>query len=379
MLEISKEVLNDPLALFRQFEIIEDPRINRHKQYPLINILVFAFVAILSDQQSWYQIFAFAQANLNWFAEFIDISSGVPSHDTFRRVFSILNPKYLEDAVIKWTEEMRLKKKMEKRRVVILDGKALRGVPWKVNDKQLYLLNAWEAEENQFLGQLTIEEKTNEIKAAPQLLEKLNLENTIVSVDAIMTQKEVAEKIIDGGGNYVMALKGNQGTLFEDVRLYFSEINEGMSSWRTLEKNRGRVECRTCTLSFDIEWLAQKEEWKGLKGILRIDSETIYEGKSTQETRYFITSLEEMDASSGLYFVRKHWSIENGLHRTLDINFNEDSCQVHDRNAASNLSILRKIAISLLKAIDPKKRLIWKMKEAAYSAAFRTRCLLGEF
>jgi predicted transposase YbfD/YdcC len=378
MSEISKDVLSDPLALFRQFEIIEDPRIDRHRRYPLINILVFAFVAILSDQQSWYQIFAFAKANLEWFRQFIDTSSGVPSHDTFRRVFSLLDPSYLEQAVICWTEELRLKNRMKNHRIVILDGKALKGVSWKINDKQLYVLNAWDAEANLFLGQLTIGEKTNEITAAPQLLEKLNLENTLVSVDAIMTQKEIAEKIIDGGGNYVMALKGNQGTLFEDVKLYFSEIHEGMSCWQMLEKNRGRIEIRTCTVSSDIGWLEQKKEWKGLKSIFKVDSEISYENQTAKETRYFIISLET-DASSCLYFARKHWSIENGLHRTLDINFKEDNCQVHDRNAASNLSILRKIALSLLKAIDPDKRLIWKMKEAAYSATFRTRCLLGEF
>lgn len=378
MFEISKDVLNDPLALFRRFEIIEDPRIDRHKRYPLINILVFTFVAILSDQQSWYQIFAFSKANLDWFGQFIDISSGVPSHDTFRRVFSLLNPSYLEQAIICWTEELRLKSRMKDQRIVILDGKALKGVPWKVNDRQLYVLNAWDAEANFFLGQLTIGEKTNEIAAAPQLLEKLNLEGTIISVDAIMTQKDIAEKIIDGGGDYIMALKGNQGTFFEDIKLYFSEIHEGMSCWQMLEKNRGRIENRSCTTSFDIDWLSQKEEWKGLKGIFKIGSETNYEGQCNQETRYFITSLET-SASSCLYFARKHWSIENGLHRTLDINFKEDCCQVHDRNAASNLSILRKVALSLLKAIDPDKRLIWKMKEAAFSATFRTRCLLGEF
>jgi len=253
MSKISKEVLRDPLALFRQFEIIEDPRIDRHKRYPLINILVFAFVAILSDQQSWYQIFAFCKSNLDWFGQFIDVSSGVPSHDTFRRVLSLLNPSQLEQAVICWTEELRLKNKIKGYRLVILDGKALKGVPWKVNDQQLYVLNAWDAESNLFLGQLTIGEKTNEITAAPQLMEKLNLEDTIVSVDAIMTQKEIAEKVVAGGGNYVMALKGNQGTLFEDVKLYFSEIHEGMSSWQTLEKNRGRIESRTCMISFDIE------------------------------------------------------------------------------------------------------------------------------
>lgn len=378
MQEISKDILNDPLALFEQFEVIEDPRIDRHKRYPLINILVFAFVAILSDQQSWYQIFAFCKANLDWFSQFIDISSGIPSHDTFRRVFSILNPIHLEEAVIHWTENVRLKNKMKGYRLVILAGKALRGVAWKVNDKQLYLLNAWDGQANAFLGQLTIGEKTNEITAAPQLLEKLELKNTIVSVDAIMTQKEIAEKIIDRGGNYVMALKGNQGTFFEDVSLYFSEVHEGMSSWQTLEKNRGRVEIRTCTTSFDIDWLENKGDWKGLKGIFKIDTETSYENKITKETRYFITSLE-IGASNCLYFARKHWSIENGLHRSLDIHFREDSSQVHDRNAASNLSILRKVALSLLKAIDLDKRLVWKLKEAAYSAAFRTRCLLGEF
>lgn len=378
MLEISKNILNDPLALFEQFEVIEDPRIDRHKRYPLINILVFAFVAILSDQQSWYQIFGFAKANLDWFSRFIDVSSGVPSHDTFRRVFSILNPVHLEEAVIRWTESIRLKNNMKGYRFVILDGKALRGVAWKVNDKQLYLLNAWDGEANAFLGQLTIGEKTNEITAAPQLLEKLQLENTIVSVDAIMTQKEIAKKIIEGGGNYVMALKENQGNFFEDVSLYFSEIQEGMSSWQTLEKNRGKVETRTCTASFDIDWLANKEEWKGLQGIFKIDSEVSYESKVAKETRYFIISLET-SASNCLYFARKHWSVENGLHRSLDIHFREDSSQVHDRNAASNLSILRKVALSLLKAIDPNKRLIWKLKEAAYSPEFRTRCLLGEF
>lgn len=378
MSEISKDILSDPLALFHQFEIIEDPRIDRHKRYPLINILVFAFVAILSDQQSWYQIFAFAKTNLDWFRQFIDVSSGVPSHDTFRRVLSLLNPSQLEQVVIDWTEGVRLKNKRKSFRLVILDGKALKGVPWKVNDQQLYVLNAWDAESDLFLGQLTIGEKTNEITAAPQLLEKLNLKDTLISVDAIMTQKEIAEKIMNGGGNYVMALKGNQGTLFEDVRLYFSQIHEGMSCWQTLEKNRGKIESRTCTTSFDIGWLTQKEEWKGLKGIFKVDCETTYERQTVQETRYFITSLEA-GASSCLDFARKHWSIENGLHRTLDINFREDSCQVHDRNAASNLSILRKIALSLLKAIDPNKRLIWKIKEAAYSAAFRTRCLLGGF
>jgi predicted transposase YbfD/YdcC len=228
-----------------------------------------------------------------------------------------------------------------------------------------------------FLGQLTIEEKTNEITAAPVLLKKFDLQNTTVSVDALMTQTAVAETIIAKGGNYVMALKGNQQTMFEDVKLYFSELHEGMSCWRSLEKNRGRVESRTCTATFDISWLNSKRIWAGLASIFKIDSEVRYEGRTVKEARYYISSLKT-GASVFLDLSRKHWSIENQLHRSLDVHFNEDGSQVHDRRAASNLSVMRKVALSLLKAIDPTKRMIWKLKEAAYSPVFRSRCLLGK-
>ncbi len=194
----------------------------------------------------------------------------------------------------------------------------------------------------------------------------------------MMTQREVAKTIIDNSGEYVMALKGNQGTLFEDVRLYFSEIEYGMSCARTVEKNRGQVEVRTCTKTDNILWLSQKDEWKGLKGIFRIDSEIIKDKNITQETRYYITSLQE-SAAELLKISRQHWSVENQLHRTLDVHFKEDGCQVHDRQAAANLSALRKIALSLLKQIDPTKTVISKLKKAAYSPDFRRRCLLGIF
>jgi predicted transposase YbfD/YdcC len=377
MTEISENVLKNPLALFRQFEVIEDPRINRHKRYPLMTILAFAFVAILSDQQSWYQIYEFCLENLDWFCQYIDTSCGVPSHDTFRRVFSLIEPVDLEEAIIAWTEELRQQSGIKKFRVMILDGKALRGVPWKVQQTQLYVLNAWDAESQIFLGQMTIAEKTNEITAAPQLLDKFDLTNTVVSVDALMTQKTVAEKIVEKGGHYVMALKGNHGTLFDDISLYFSELQQDMGCWRTVEKNRGRVEIRTCTVAQDISWLEDKEEWRGLKRIFRVNAEVTYEGRITNESRYFLSDLEE-GAKGFLDIARKHWSIENQLHRSLDVHFREDACQVHDRKAASNLSILRKIALSLLKAIEPHKKLILKLKQAAYSPSFRSRCLMGK-
>jgi predicted transposase YbfD/YdcC len=377
MSAIPAPVLSDPLSLFRQFEVVEDPRIDRHKRYPLLNILVFTFVSILSDQQSWYEIHAFSLENLNWFAQYIDVSSGVPSHDTFRRVFSLLDPVQLEDVIVAWAEETRVRKGSTQRRVIALDGKALRGVAWKMNQMQLYILNAWDATTNTFLGQMTIDSKTNEITAAPELLNKLNLKGAVVTVDALMTQKAIAEAVIQRAGDYVMALKGNQGTLCEDVRLYFTAIQEGMSCARKVEKNRGRIEIRTCTKASG-GWLDKLEAWKGLKSFFKIDLETYYEGKETKEERYYVTSLD-IDAVQLLVIARDHWSIENRLHRSLDMHFKEDAAQEHDRNAAANLSILRKVALSLLKAIDSHKKLKLKMKECAYSSAFRGRCLLGEF
>ncbi len=376
MSTVSVQLLQNPLTLFRQFEVIEDPRIERHKQYPLINVLVFAFVAIMSDQQSWYEIRAFCLANLDWFSKYIDISAGVPSHDTFRRVFSLLNPEQLESVIIAWAEETRLQKGNEKR-IIVLDGKSLRGVAWKINQAQLHILNAWDATENQFLGQMTIDCKTNEITAAPKLLKNLSLEGAVVTVDAIMTQKEIAKTVIDQKGDYVMALKGNQGSLYEDVQFYFTSIGEGMHCARSVEKNRGRVEIRTCTMG-PANWLENKDSWVGLRNLFKIESEVYYEGKTTKETRYYMTSLEA-GASEVLTIARKHWSIENGLHRSLDMVFKEDASQEHDRNAAANLSILRKVALSLMKAIDPHKKLKLKMKECAYSPIFRSRCLMGEF
>ena len=368
-------ITENPLALFRQFEVVEDPRIERHKKYPLLNILVFSFVAIMSDQQSWYEIYAFCEANLEWFSQYIDIEAGVPSHDTFRRVFSLLRPEQLEQVIICWAEEVRSKDGQA--RVVVLDGKSLRGVAWKLDDRQLHILNAWDATKEQFLGQITIGNKTNEITAAPKLLKTLNLKGAVVTVDAMMTQREIASVITSKEGDYVMALKGNQRALHEDVKLYFSIVQEGMSSARSVEKNRGRLEIRTCTVA-SSDWINGKENWKGLNTVFRVENKSHYEGIVTGETRYYITSLQA-SAVELLNLSRKHWSIENSLHRSLDVTFKEDSAQEHNRNAAANMSILRKVALSMLKAVDPHKKLKLKMKESAYSPAFRHRCLSGKF
>ena len=201
--------------LIKQFSMIEDPRIERSKKYPLINILIFSFIALLAGQESWYQMQMFCEETLDWFAEFLDISSGVPSHDTFRRVFSIINPEDFENSIIRWLEELR-KSRAYSQRVVALDGKSVRGHSWKVSEQKLHILNAWDCTEQKFAGQLSIDCKVNEISAAPQLLHKLHLEKTVITVDAMMTQTEIARTIMEREGEYFMALKKNQKQLFED-------------------------------------------------------------------------------------------------------------------------------------------------------------------
>lgn len=372
-----KQVVNiAPSVLIDHFSVIEDPRLERSKQYPLINILIFSFVSVLAGQNSWYQMQAFCEETLDWFSEFLDTSSGVPSHDTFRRVFSLLNPQEFEACVIQWLEATR-KQYQNTQRVVALDGKSVRGLSWKVNDKQLHILNAWDCSEDSFLGQLSIESKTNEITAAPILLKQLNLKQTVVTVDAMMTQTQIAKQIIDQKGDYLMALKGNHGSLFEDIKLYFTEIEQGMSSARTVEKNRGQIEIRKGSKA-SADWLLQKNSWKGLTSIFKLETEIQRGGKTRTEERYYLSSLD-VEASQFLSLARGHWKIENQLHRTLDVLFQEDACQEHNRNAAANLSLLRKLAISLLKGIEPKQKMIIKMKKIAYSPKFRRECLLGKF
>jgi predicted transposase YbfD/YdcC len=370
------EINLEPSILVDHFSIIEDPRSDRSKKYPLVNVLIFSFVSVLAGQNSWYQMQAFCEETLDWFSEFLDTSSGVPSHDTFRRIFSLLNPLEFESCVIQWIESTR-KKYHNRQRVIALDGKSVRGLSWKINDKQLHILNAWDCSEERFIGQLSIENKTNEITAAPNLLKQLNLKETIVTVDAMMTQTQIAEQIINQKGDYLMALKGNQGTLFEDVKLYFTEVEFGMSSARTVEKNRGQVEIRK-GVKARVDWLDQKSSWKGLKSIFKLETEVYQGGKTRIEERYYLSSLD-VEPNYFLSLVRGHWKIENQLHRTLDIHFQEDANQEHNRNAAANLSLLRKLAISLLKGIDPKEKMIIKMKKIAYSPKFRRECLFGKF
>lgn len=373
--EPSKLVPN-PLPLIQQLSLIEDPRVERHKVYPLENIIMFAFVAILSDQQSWYQVVDFSEANLEWFSEFLDVSSGVPSHDTFRRVFGLLRPEVLQRVLSDWANFLR-KDCGSNVKLIAIDGKSVRGVPWRQSDEELHTLNAFEPHLGLCLGQVGVNSKTNEIGAMPDLLSSLCLKGTVVTTDALLTQKSIAQQIRNQGGDYLLALKGNHGTLFKEAKLYFTELHTGMFSWRTLEKNRGFVEERSCLVSGCTHGWETLEEWPDLRRVLLVRSQRTRDGKTTTEERYYITSAE-LGAKPLLESVRAHWGIENKLHRTLDVLFLEDASQEHERTTAENLSTLRKMAVNVLNSMDPAKSLVSKRKRASYDAQYRRKLLLGK-
>lgn len=370
------ELISNPLPLIRRLQIIDDPRIERHKVYPLENILIFTFVAILADQQSWYQIYEFCEANINWFEEFIDVSGGVPSHDTFRRVFGLIRPEILRAVLTDWVNFLR-EECGSTIKLVAIDGKSVRGVPWRQSNEELHILNAFEPNLGLCLGQVEVDSKTNEIGAMPELLRTLELKGAIVTTDALLTQKSISQQIRDIGADYLLALKGNHPTLFDEAKLYFEDVHEGMFSWRTLEKNRGFVEERTCTVSGNTEGWETLGEWQDISHIIKIKSKRSRDGKTSIEERYFITSAQ-LSAAEFLKNVRSHWGIENKLHRTLDVTFFEDAAQEHDKTTATNVSVLRKMAVSLLNQVDPKKTLVSKRKRAAYDPSYRRKLLLGK-
>jgi predicted transposase YbfD/YdcC len=341
-------------SLFDSLQQISDPRLDRTKRHLLVDILVIAICAIICGAESWEEIAEFGRSKQDWFKTFLQLPNGIASHDTFRRVFLLLKPAELERVFLEWVQEVV---KLSDGRLINIDGKELRGTHAKDSSGKegLRLVSAWAVEQAIVLGQVKTDEKSNEITAIPRLLQILQLSGAIVTIDAMGCQKEIVRQINEQGGDYVLSLKGNQGTLHQEVADYFYWAQR--QRWRaiehdrgeTLEKGHGRIEERRAVVSTDIDWLTEKEEWKGLRSIIMVESEReIIGGRKTTQRRFFISSLE---ANAGLCLraVRGHWAIENQLHWSLDVSFREDACRTRSGNAAENLAVVRHIALNLLK------------------------------
>lgn len=350
-------------SLKSHFEDMLDPRVVERTDHLLIDIIIIAICAVLCGAEGWEEIEEFGRSKEGWLRQFLELSNGIPSHDTFRRVFSLLDAVAFQERFIQWVEGVF---GTANREVVAVDGKSLRG-SHQGGKGMLHLVSAWAVNSHLILGQRKVDDKSNEITAVPKLLEELYLKGCIVTVDAMGCQKEIAGQIIDQQADYVLALKANQERLREDVQAWFDWAQARQwqdvphSYHQTIDKGHGRLEIRRCWALSDpraFEMLGHHEGWKGLESIVMLQRERRI-GQSVQsETAYFISSLAA-EAQPLLQATRHHWGIENSLHWTLDITFREDEARLRTGHSAENFATLRRIAFNLLKrhpARDSMKR-----------------------
>lgn len=341
--------------LYEWMEIIQDWRQPAKVRHKLKDILVIVLFATLANAETWEETGDFAKYHKDYLREYIELPNGVPSHDTIQRVMAMVNPEQLQHLQIRWQELLNRDEGGKIRKIICIDGKTMRSNT-RNGSKPNHIVSAWCKEDGYCLGQKSVEEKSNEITAIPEVLDKINIRNQIVTIDAMGTQTAIAEKIRSKRGDYVLALKGNQCSLYEDMRLYFAdkdvlrEIQQTGHYNRSAEKAHGQIEVREYFQTDDIQWLHQRSKWKGLKTVI-LEKKTIKRVESeTVEYRYFISSLTP-DILLASRAVRGHWAVES-MHWHLDVIFKEDANTTLDKISAQNLNIIRKWSISILKLLD---------------------------
>jgi predicted transposase YbfD/YdcC len=335
------------------FSCVIDPRKETHnKRHQLTDILVLTILASLCGAQTWVDVEEFGESKEDWLKMFLKLPNGIPSHDTIGDLYARLSPSELQKGFLSWIQSIV---EVSGGDIIPIDGKTLRRSYDRANGRgAIHMVSAWSSANGVVLGQLKTEEKSNEITAIPELLGMLDIEGCIVTIDAMGCQKAIAEQIVSQKGDYVLALKGNQGELFDDVQLYMDSLiseqlkGQPIQTTKTLDKGHGRIEERRYWITDSIDWLPQKKSWQGLKSIGVVEATRYIGEKITTERRYYINSLP-MNAVRFSEAVRTHWSIENQLHWSLDVSFNEDQCRVRKDNAPENFSIIRHIALAMLK------------------------------
>ena len=353
-------------SIMDYFSELEDPRIERCKRHQLMDIITIAICASICGADSWVHIELFGKSKEEWFRSFLELPNGIPSHDTFGCVFSQLDPERFRECFMEWTQGIA---ELLPGEVVAIDGKTVRrSYDGERGKAAIHLVSAWASGNTLTLGQVKTEEKSNEITAIPRLLELLDLKGCIVTIDAIDAmgcQKEIAQGILERGADYVLAVKQNQRRLYEDLKDLFEEAEktgfEGVPHdyATTLNKGHGRLEKRECWSISDpecLDYLSTGKEWPGLRSVVKVVGRREAETGITVQPRYFISSLDSSlsnglnaSAEQMLATVRAHWSIENSLHWSLDVTFDEDQCRVRKDHGPQNLATLRQVTHNLLK------------------------------
>ncbi len=366
-------------SINKHFGEIEDPRVERTRAHYVVDIIVIALFAIISGADSWVGIETYGNSKEEWLKQFLGLPNGIPSHDTFARVFARLDPERLETEFRNWVQTIAGKLSAQ---VIAIDGKASRGsYDREKGIKDLQLVSAWATSSRLVLGQEAVDKKSNEITAIPKLLEQLELKECIVTIDAMGTQKKIAQHICQAGADYILALKGNQGKLSKTVKTWFEEQKESSAEWletgwHHTEEGHHRLETRTIWQIPASKVLPQelRQPWQKLRTIVIVEGNRQLWNKTTHEFRFFISSLEATNSQFADY-IRSHWGIENQLHWCLDVVFGEDDSRIRQGHSARNISLMRRFTLNLLRQETSKASLTMKRYKAAMDNNFLLKIL----
>jgi predicted transposase YbfD/YdcC len=365
--------------LMEYFREIEDPRIDRNKDYPLIEVIVITVLAVMAFAEGWEDIETYGCAKKTWLQMFLPLRNGIPKHDVYRRVLSRLQPAAIEKCFMEWVKDIR---RHTDREVIAIDGKTVKGsFNSRTETSPLHMVSAWATENRLALGHVKTPDKSNEITAIPSLLELIALKGSIVTIDAMGCQYKIANQITAAQADYLFALKENQPTLYQDVTEYFHELDfskpePDILTDSTFDVDHGRLERRSCAVTGNVAWLIERHPaWNTIKsfGVIQSIRETPL--KTTTEQRYFISSLPP-DPKLFAAAVRAHWGIENSLHYVLDVAYREDASRIKTGYAPENWACFRKIALTVARSDKQSKKSIKsRVKQMAWSDEYLERLL----